>query len=70
MKESDILHESGSFFVIKDTDCYSVYRNVGCYSQFDSAYHKTQGGLSIAIARCNYLNNPKIRYENKTMELI
>ena len=53
--ESDIMHENGDFWVCRERDRYTVYRVGATASTSDSAYHKTDGGLSIAIARCNYL---------------
>lgn len=54
-KEKDIKHESGSYFVLSEKDCYGVYKNGLTHSTSDSHYHKTDDGLSIAIARCEYL---------------
>jgi len=54
-KESDIMHESGKFWVLKDTDCYHVMQNGVTHSTSDSSYELSDDGLSIAIARCNYL---------------
>lgn len=55
MRESDILHENGSFWVGMTKTAYVVYRVNSTHSVSDSAYAKTPDGLSIAIARCNYL---------------
>ena len=55
MRESDIMHEAGAYWVLRERASYVVCRNVGTHSTSDSAYAKTPDGLSIAIARCNYL---------------
>ena len=55
MRESDILHESGPFWVGRDPASYIVWRSGVTHSTSDSAYPKTLDGLSIAIARCDYL---------------
>ena len=54
-RESDILHEAGAYWVCRDRDAYTVYKNGVTHSTADSAYAKTADGLSIAIARANYL---------------
>ena len=55
IKESDIIHENGDFWVLRERDRYTVLRNGLTHSESDSAYEKTDDGLSIAVARCNYL---------------
>lgn len=55
MRESDILHEAGAFWVAREKTAYVVYRVNGTHSVSDSAYPRTADGLSIAIARCDYL---------------
>lgn len=54
-RESDIMHEAGAYWVCRDRTSYTVYRVTLTHSVADSAYEKTPDGLSIAIARCNYL---------------
>lgn len=59
-KESDIMHENGKYWVLKDRKhpaSYTVMITGATYSVSDSAYPLTEDGLSIAIARCNYLAN-------------
>jgi len=52
MKESDILHENGSYWVCREKkDVFTVYKNGVTHSTADSSY----ADKSIAIARCNYL---------------
>lgn len=53
--EADIMHENGDFWVAREHRCYVVYAAGITHSISDSAYAKTPDGLSIAIARCNYL---------------
>ena len=55
MRESDIMHEAGAWWVARQKDAYVVYKVGGTHSTSDSAYAKTPDGLSIAIAKCNYL---------------
>lgn len=59
MQESDIVHESacGRFWVGKDckNKAYVVFRVGATHSVSDSGYALNPDGLSIAIARCNYL---------------
>lgn len=55
MRESDIVHEAGAYWVLRKKASYVVCRNVGTHSTTDSAYPKTVDGLSLAIARCDYL---------------
>lgn len=54
-KETDIMHENGAYWVLRDADAYVVFKAGITHSVSDSAYAKTADGLSIAIARCNYL---------------
>lgn len=56
MKESDIVFEAdATFWVLRNKTSYDVMKNVGTHSVSDSSYHRDEDGLSIAIARCNYL---------------
>jgi len=55
VKESDILHENGRFWVCKIRGAYHVMRPHQCASITDSAYRLDADGLSIAKARCDYL---------------
>lgn len=57
MKESDIMHEVGRYWVGRDKEegAYIVFKIGPTHSTSDSAYDLTPDGLSIAIARCNYL---------------
>lgn len=54
-KETDIMHENGNYWVLRERTCYTVFKAGITHSVSDSAYAKTADGLSIAIARCNYL---------------
>ena len=57
MKVSDILHENGKFWVLKDTyknkPSYTVMKNTITHSE--SVDDVTYPDLSLAIARCDYL---------------
>jgi hypothetical protein len=57
MRESDIKHENGKYFVLKNKqqNAYFVMKVGIIHSESDSAYSLNEDGLSIAIARCNYL---------------
>ena len=59
MKESDIMHETpcGKYWVGRNArqQAYVVYKVGVTHSTSDSGYHMTPDGLSIAIARANYL---------------
>ena len=59
MRESDIMHESGAYWVgrTRKPDSYTVYRNGITHATPDSSYALTPDGLSIAIARAQYLAN-------------
>jgi hypothetical protein len=56
-KVKDIAHETGTTWVLKNTKqgCYTVFIIGTSVSTSDSAYPLTDDGLSIAIARANYL---------------
>lgn len=55
MKESDILFESGEYFVLKNGKSVSVNKNLLTHSLQDSVYSNDPDGISIAICRCKYL---------------
>lgn len=55
MREADIVHENGKYWVARDSRSYTVLRSFSTHSVTDSAYAKTSDGLSIAKARCDYL---------------
>lgn len=59
MRESDIKHENGAYWVGDTRDSYTVYKTGITHSEPDSSYARDADGLSIAIARCNYLANRK-----------
>jgi hypothetical protein len=56
-KEADIMHDNGKYWVLKDKQrkAYFVMVTGVCVSESDSAYSLDDDGLSIAVARCNYL---------------
>lgn len=55
LKEKDIVHENGDFWVLKDRDRYTVFKCGITHSTADSAYPLGEDGLSLAKARCDYL---------------
>ncbi len=57
MKESHIKHENGDFWIADMGDRLTVYESDITHSTADSSYPSTEDGLSLAIARCNYLNS-------------
>ncbi len=54
-KETDIIHENGDYWVLRERTCYTVFKNGVTHSTSDSSYAKNDDGLSIAKARCDYL---------------
>lgn len=61
MKESEILYEAGDYWVFdnKKKNRYTVFKSGITVSVSDSSYTRDADGLSIAIARVNYLNSRK-----------
>ena len=57
--EKDIKHENGDFWVLDTKDSYTVMINGVTHSTSDSSYERNEDGLSIAMARCNYLAKRK-----------
>ena len=55
VKESQIVHEAGRAWVARLSDSYVVFVCGVTHSVSDSFYAKDVDGLSIAIARANYL---------------
>lgn len=55
-KETDIKHEAGKYWVLDTKRDYSVMVTGSTHSVTDSAYSRDNDGLSLAIARANYLN--------------
>ena len=55
IRESDIMHGSGIYWVCRERGAYTVYKTGVTHSKPDSSYAKNPDGLSIAIARCYYL---------------
>lgn len=63
LQEKHILHENGDFWVLDDVrnNAYTVMRNGSVCAASDSSYRRDSGGLSCAIARCDYLARRKAR---------
>ena len=61
MRESDIVAESGHYWVYRDNarKRYTVFVNGSTHSVSDSAYPLDDDGLSLALARMNYLSNKR-----------
>lgn len=61
IKEKDIVHENGKYWVMRNRKerCYSVMVSGATHSVSDSHYSLDDDGLSIAVARCDYLARPK-----------
>ena len=55
LSEKDIVHDRLTHWVLKADNQYTVYKTGLTHSESDSSYPLTQDGLSLAIARCNYL---------------
>lgn len=54
-RERDIKHEAGRFWVCDTGRAYAVMIAGATHSASESAYERTPDGLSLAIARCDYL---------------
>lgn len=56
-RESDIVHENGRYWVLRDRrrSAYTVYCTGVTHSTADSSYQLDADGLSIAVTRCNWL---------------
>jgi len=59
--EKDIIHENGSYFVLSQKNCYTVFRNGITHATSDGSYARDKDGMSLAKYRCNYL----AKMENK-----
>jgi len=61
-KESNIVHDRQTHWVCRDKahSRYTVYVVGVTHSVSDSSYPLTEGGRSIAIARCDYLAKRKL----------
>lgn len=60
--EDDIVYECGWFWVGREPSRYTVFRAGVTHSVSDSSYRKNGDGLSLAVARCNYLNISHMPY--------
>lgn len=61
-RERDIKHETpgGRHWVLDTGKTYAVMVVGVTHSTSDSAYERTPEGLSIAVARCNYLAGRRV----------
>ena len=51
------MHENGKYWVGRIDNSYTVFIVGVSHSTSESSYKMNDDGLSIAIARCNYLAN-------------
>ncbi len=63
--EKQIIFEAGTKWVLDTGKSYAVMLNVTTHSVSDSEYPHTNDGLSIAIARCKYLDKYQVQYKLK-----
>lgn len=56
MTEDDIVYEVGQHWVLREKASYTVFVAGPTHSTSDSSYARTDDGLSIAKARCDYLH--------------
>lgn len=62
MTERDIKHENGDFWVHSCSLGYTVSRITGShYSIADSSYPPSNDGLSLAVARCDFLAKATVK---------
>lgn len=55
MKESDIMHEVGRYWVCRERDRYTVCRNLVSCAETVQSFARSEDGLSLAIAYSDYL---------------
>lgn len=55
MREQQIVYELGEYWVADANGQYTVYRNGATAARADSSYPRTPDGLSLAVARAQYL---------------
>jgi len=67
MRESDIMHENGVFWVAKDKSGYLVLETGVTHSKTLSTFAKDADGLSLAIAYCDYEARHKAAIDGKTV---
>mgnify|MGYP006909076258 CR=1 FL=1 len=56
MTEDDIVYEVGDHWVLREKARYTVFVAGSTHSTSDSSYERTDDGLSLAKARCDYLH--------------
>ena len=62
MTERDIKHENGGFWVHGCNRGFTVFRVTDShYSIADSSYPPNNDGLSLAIARCDFLAKATVK---------
>lgn len=72
MKESDIMFESGDYWVGREKNCYTVFKNNITHAVNDSSYSKDVNGLSIAIYYAKFRDcvSRKIKNDMSTAESV
>lgn len=55
IKEKDIKHENGSYWVLDTRDSYTVMKNGITHSTSVQSFKCDSDGLSCAIAYCDFL---------------
>jgi len=61
LRARDIIHENGNMWVLRGKEAYYVMVTGITHSKSESAYSPDDDGLSIAVARCNYLATRNIK---------
>lgn len=54
IEESDIMHESGNFWVLSQQGAYTVFEARGVASYSVQSFAKDVDGLSCAVAYCDH----------------
>ncbi len=54
VKEPDIVHDRGTFWVLKEPHCYNVLQSGPTHSLTLVQFAPTEDGKSLAIACCDY----------------
>lgn len=57
LKARGILDEMDGFYVARTGNAYTVFRPTATAARSDSSYPLTDDGLSLAVARMEYLAN-------------
>jgi hypothetical protein len=66
MKESDIMHENGRYWVGKTQAGYAVFQTGLTHSESSVTFAPDSDGLSLAIAHCDYKSRTWAEREAKS----